>query len=162
MTNQSQDPVTVYDRSLKRQQDFIGRQRSGKMLIRSEDRPWEQNRHGLIKWYTLKEVNDDVVLQDWNVFSNRIRTLGGKHVHQGGTVIYMLAGKGYSIVDGQRFDWEAGDLIMLPIKPGGVEHQHFNLDPEHEVRWIAFSFRPFKDYLASSITQKDTSPDYRE
>ena len=75
--------------------------------------------------------------------------------------IYVIEGKGYTVVEGQRQDWESGDLVLLPIQPGGVEHQHFNLDPDREVKWIALSFRPFKEYLASSITQKEISPDYK-
>lgn len=157
-----EDQKTVYDRALERHQEFLRRQRSGKLLIRSEERPWEQNRQGLIKWYFQEGVEEDSVLRGWNVFAHRIRRQGGKHVHQGGTVIFVLEGKGYSVVDGKRVDWEAGDLIMLPIKPGGVEHQHFNLDPNQEVKWIAFSFRPFKEYLASTITQKENSPDFKD
>lgn len=156
-----QETGSLYDRALERQQEFLRRQRSGILLIRSEDRRWEQNRQGLLKFYLLEGVAGDEALEDWNVFVHRIRKQGGKHVHQGGTVIFVLEGKGYSIVDGNRVDWEAGDLIMLPIKPGRVEHQHFNLDPDKEVKWIALSFRPFKDYLASSITQKENSPDYK-
>ena len=155
-----QDPQTVYDRSLEHHQEFHRRQNSGKLLIRSEERSWEQNRHGLLKWYLLDGVGEDAVLQGWNVFVNRVRTQGGKHVHQGGTVIFVLEGKGYSIVDGKRVDWEAGDLIMLPIKPGRVEHQHFNLDPDQEVKWIAMSFRPFKEYLSNMIIQRENSPDF--
>lgn len=155
-----EDSKTLYDRRLEGHQEFLRRQRTGKLVIRSEERPWEQNRQGLLRWYLLEGIEEEAVLRGWNVFVHRIHTQGGKHVHQGGTVIFVLEGKGYSIVDGKRFDWEAGDLIMLPIKPGGVEHQHFNLDPKQDVKWIAFSFRPFKEYLASTITQREDSPDY--
>ena len=50
--------------------------------------------------------------------STRSRPRSGKHRHQGGLVIYVLEGKGYSIVDGERKDWEKGDLVLLPMKPG--------------------------------------------
>ena len=60
----------------------------------------------------------------------------------------MITGKGYSVVDGERIDWQAGDLLLLPIKPGGVEHQHFNINPGSECRWIAFSYMPFFDHVA--------------
>ena len=71
----------------------------------------------------------DTPLQHWRVFIHDIKTRSGKHRHQGGLVIYVLEGKGYSVVDGERKDWEKGDLVLLPMKPEGVEHQHFNLDP---------------------------------
>jgi gentisate 1,2-dioxygenase len=92
------------------------------------------------------------------VFSHDLKTQSGKHRHQGGLVIYVITGKGYSVVDGERVDWQAGDLLLLPIKPGGVEHQHFNLQPGADCRWIAFSYMPFFDHVASEFTQTENSP----
>ena len=73
-------------------------------------------------------------------------------------LIYVLEGKGYSVVDGERHDWEAGDLLLLPIKPGGVEHQHFNTDPDTPCRWLAFIHWPTLDHLASPAEQLEDSP----
>ncbi len=39
---------------------------------------------------------------------------------------------------GERVDWEKGDLVLPPMKPSGVEHQHFKLDPEKPALWMAF------------------------
>ena len=33
-------------------------------------------------------------------------------------------------------DWEAGDIVMLPIKPEGTTHQHVNADPERPARLL--------------------------
>ena len=74
-----------------------------------------------------------------------IKTVSGKHRHQGGLLIYVLEGKGYSIVNGERKDWQKGDLVLLPMVPGGVEHQHFNVEPEKgAARWIAFINMPIQ------------------
>ena len=43
-------------------------------------------------------------------------------------------------------------------QPGGVEHQHFNIKPGSECRWIAFSYMPFFDHVASEFTQTEVSP----
>jgi hypothetical protein len=32
------------------------------------------------------------------------------------------------MIDGIRYDWEKGDVILIPLKPQGSEHQHFNGD----------------------------------
>ena len=32
----------------------------------------------------------------------------------------MIDGTGYSIVDGERVDWEKGDLVLLPLRPDGA------------------------------------------
>ncbi len=38
--------------------------------------------------------------------------------------LYCLEGKGYSMIDGVRCDWEKGDAVHVP--PGMKHHQHFN------------------------------------
>src|ERR1043166_5044661 len=53
------------------------------------------------------------------------KTLGHRHTVE--AVIHWLAGKGYSIVDGIRYDWEAGDFICVPIF---AWHRHVNLGDE--------------------------------
>ena len=97
-------------------------------------------------------------MDDWNIFVQDIKVHSGKHRHQGGLVIYILEGEGWSEVDGERHDWEAGDLLLLPIKPGGVEHQHFNTDPDTPCRWLAFIHWPTLDHLASPAEQLEDSP----
>ena len=52
------------------------------------------------------------------MFIHTITTKSGEHRHQGGLLIFVLEGKGYSIVDGERWDWEKGDLVLLPMQPG--------------------------------------------
>jgi len=76
-------------------------------------------------------------------------------------VIFVLEGKGYTVVDGQRCDWEKGDLILLPIRPGGVEHQHFNLNGGEPSRWTAFIYKPFHDEVAHGMEQREESPEFR-
>src|SRR5436305_1917508 len=105
---------------------------------------------------------DGIIVQHWRVFIHDIKTRSGKHTHQGGLVIYVLEGKGYSIVDGERKDWEKGDLVLLPMKPQGVEHQHFNADPSKPALWAAFIHIPIQEYLASDLKQEEVSPDWRE
>ena len=38
-------------------------------------------------------------------------------------LLYVLEGEGYDIHDGERYEWSAGDLVL--VTPGCV-HQHFN------------------------------------
>lgn len=39
-------------------------------------------------------------------------------------------------IDGARHDWEAGDLLVLPIQSEGTTHQHVNADPERPARLL--------------------------
>jgi hypothetical protein len=62
------------------------------------------------------------------------------------------------VVDGVRYDWKKGDLILLPIKPGGVDHQHFSEDPNEPAEWMAIRFYPFLDFLANTTKQIEARP----
>jgi gentisate 1,2-dioxygenase len=112
-------------------------------------------------YYLCPVSHKESPLPHWRVFMHEIKTVSGKHTHQGGLLIYVLEGVGYSTVDGQRRDWKKGDLILLPMKPGGVEHQHFNLQPEKgPARWIAFINMPIHEHVASDLRQVENSPDF--
>lgn len=135
-------------------------ERRGKILIRGGDRPWEQTRQGRIRYYLSREALQDTAFKDWSVFVHEIRSQSGRHRHQGGLVIYVIEGKGYTVINDRRVDWEAGDLLLLPIRPGGVEHQHFNADPERPAKWIAFIYKPFFDELGSmGIEHREDAPE---
>ena len=147
-----------YERVMRQRKELAERNRTGPVVVRYEDREWFQTRQGKLRFYLDPVTFKDTPLQHRRVFLHDIKTRSGKHRHQGGLVIYVITGKGYSVVDGERVDWQAGDLLLLPIKPGGVEHQHFNLQPGADCRWIAFSYMPFFDHVASEFTQTENSP----
>jgi quercetin dioxygenase-like cupin family protein len=125
---------------------------SGRIVIRAADQPWQQSRQGRSRYYLHIDAAGNAV-QDWMVFGKEVLTESGAHTHQGGLVIYVTRGHGYSVFDGMRLDWKVGDLLVLPVKPGGVEHQHFNLDPTGSSEWIAFVFLPFLHATGSMLTQ---------
>jgi mannose-6-phosphate isomerase-like protein (cupin superfamily) len=50
----------------------------------------------------------------------------GEHLH-GEEAVFIHRGRGCSVIDGRRFDWEAGDCLWIPF---GSRHQHFNLGAE--------------------------------
>lgn len=130
----------------------------GDVVIDGDSIPVEKASQGTLKWYLnsqdFGEPDARSAVQDWDVFSHyEIEVHTGKHTHQGGLVIYVLDGEGYTIVEDRRVDWEAGDLLLLPITPGGVEHQHFNKTKDRPARWIAFIHRPMQDALGSLVVQ---------
>lgn len=45
------------------------------------------------------------------------------HGHQNEAAFYILEGRGYEIHDGQRYDWEKGDLVLVHTDS---VHRHFN------------------------------------
>jgi uncharacterized RmlC-like cupin family protein len=95
-------------------------------------RPWRNNK-GL--WFELAENR---------VLSSHLAELaaGGnsvRHRHTTEAVIYIVKGRGYSIVnyEGQpeeRIDWQEGTLFSPPV---WAWHQHFNLSETETARYLA-------------------------
>lgn len=46
------------------------------------------------------------------------------HRHTSASINYHISGHGYSVVDGARVDWKAGDLLLSA--PGWSEHAHYH------------------------------------
>jgi len=151
-----------YEKQLRARAEFQDRQMMGPVVIRSTDREFQLTRQAHLKYYLDPTSFKDTPLQDWLVFVNDVKKHSGKHRHQGGLVIYVIEGRGYSIVDDERVEWEAGDLLLLPIKPNGVVHQHFNHAPGEPCVWIAFCHMPIMDYVAMEMTQIEVMPEFKD
>jgi len=160
------EPSSIYDRVLEKQQADLHRANTGQIVMHKDEMLREQSRHGLVRFFLNAyedpgDVTAKSAIEGWDVFTHDIRMQSGMHRHQGGLVIYVVSGKGHTLVEGKRVDWETGDLLLLPVVPGGVAHQHFNDDDsEEEVQWVAFIYRPLHNALASLVEQVSESPDY--
>jgi quercetin dioxygenase-like cupin family protein len=161
LRERGQPDQSSYEACIQYDRAYAERQLMGRVVLRLEDCPQEQTRQGLLRPYLDPFLIPDTPLQHWAVFTHEIHTKSGKHKHQGGLVIYVISGTGYSVIDGERVDWEKGDLVLLPLQREGVEHQHFNSDPAHPALWIAFIHFPIRDYVASEMTQLEVSAEYR-
>ncbi|MDP2731079.1 MAG: cupin domain-containing protein [Dehalococcoidales bacterium] len=151
---------SLYDVGRRALDEAMRKKLEGKVIVKGKDIDFEQNRQGIIKYLLHRKDWDNVGTPGWHIFIHRILKHSGKHVHQGGLAIFVIGGKGYTVVDGQRYDWEDGDLILLPVKPGGVEHQHFNDDPANPAEWMAFIYHYMLDPINMGITQKAEHPDW--
>ena len=80
----------------------------------------------------------------------------GRHVH-GEESIHILRGRGFSVIDGRRFDWHQHSSIQIPYR---AEHQHFNSVPGEPCKWLAFIYLPIWDALASNNQLTKDSPDW--
>jgi mannose-6-phosphate isomerase-like protein (cupin superfamily) len=152
----------VYERTIKYLLDLRDRGFKGKVVLRGEDYPWENSRQGRLKFFIVRETDHtESALRDWDVFIHEISKHSGKHRHQGGLVIYVIEGSGYTEVNDEKVEWEAGDVLLLPITPGGVDHKHYNKRPGENCSWMAFIYRPLMDEIGFFIEQKEVSPEYR-
>lgn len=69
----------------------------------------------------------------------------GKHSH-GEEAIYILQGRGFSVVDELRYDWETGSCLFMPF---GATHQHFN-SGEDTVRYLSVMALPLERFAGLS------------
>jgi quercetin dioxygenase-like cupin family protein len=151
-----------YEMAYRHREQQAERQRTGQIVVKPSERPYFMSRQGRLRFYLCPLAYPNTALEHWRVFTHEIRTKSGRHRHQGGLVIYVLDGIGYSIVEGERVEWKKGDLLLLPMKPGGVEHQHFNLDPEKPATWVAFVPIVLTEHVASTLQQTEQSPEYKQ
>src|SRR6202007_2648931 len=103
--------LTPYDIFMRSRREFHERQQSGQVVIKPSDREFQMTRQGRLMYHLNPEIHKDTPLQDWRVFSHDIKTQSGKHRHQGGLVIYVITGKGYSVVGGESIDWHGGGVL---------------------------------------------------
>jgi gentisate 1,2-dioxygenase len=59
------------------------------------------------------------------------------------STMYVLEGRGYTLVNGRKFDWEKGDVLFVPLF---AWHQHFNAGKE-KVRYARMSTAPLFEFL---------------
>src|SRR5436309_13919804 len=110
--------------------------RQGAWLIKGRDLPWENNRQGKIKWF-LHPALDNTSIRSMIVFEEEIPPGGrsGTQKTPGGSVLYLLGGKGYTLLDGERHDWQAQDLVNSRIRSGGDTVQQLQKEPRRRVRF---------------------------
>ncbi len=66
------------------------------------------------------------------------------HKHHNEAAIYIVKGKGYSEVQGQRYDWETGDFLYMPSM---CWHRHVNEGTE-PVLYMGITNKRMLDWLA--------------
>jgi mannose-6-phosphate isomerase-like protein (cupin superfamily) len=149
-----------YNAVYQYREDFLAHQLSTPLVIKAlRPEEYELCPQGLIGWY-LHQLATDTCFQDWWVFVHDIRKVSGRHKHQGGLVLFILEGRGYTTMNGVRYDWKEGDLLVLPLLPGGVEHQHFNLVEGGTSKWLAFIHVPTLDEVGSELSQTAIDPEW--
>jgi len=139
------------------------RQRGGAWVIKGKKVPWERNRQGRMQWY-LHPALDDTPLRSMLFFRQEIPPRGrsGAQRSPGGQILYVVEGRGYTLLDRERHDWQAEDVINIPIRSDGVVVQHFNIDPKLPALLISADLN-LVDFLSvdrgSALEQVEDAPD---
>jgi len=79
------------------------------------------------------------------------------HRHVSAAINYYFAGSGYSIVEGQRYDWSAGDLMLSA--PGWAVHNHASKD--EDVYELTIQDQPMHLALGSLLWHEDLKKEVR-
>ncbi len=149
---------------LKIRDDWRSRLGRTKNLVKGKALQSQWTRQGRIYWYLHPQIQDYSV-RNLLIFLQEIPpgSRSGKQKHPGGLCHYILEGKGYTVVDDQKHDWEAGDVVVLPVKPNGITYQHFNGSPTDAVRFVAGMpnwFGALGVDLGSAWEQLEDAPEY--
>ena len=130
--------TNFWDELVKMRDEQRVQMKGALQVVRGDELPQEINPQGLMRWY-LHPAIKDTVLQTLMFFELEIppgsRT--GRLRFQGGQVIVILEGSGYTMLDGVKHSWSKNDVLNLPIRGPGIVVQHFNTDPNSSVKFIA-------------------------
>ena len=134
-------------------------------VVRLSELPLENNQHGLMRWY-LHPAIVDTVLSTLSIYRQEIPpgSRSGRLKFQGGQILFIVEGRGHTMLDGVKHAWEAGDVVNLPCKRDGIVVQHFNDDPATTAVFMAVEPNLF---AATSVDrgcgfhQLEQSPDFR-
>ena len=136
-----------YDYFLRLYEEERHWRQSVPQVIHHSDRKWQDTRNGRIMWY-LHPGHDPLSngLRMFEVYLQELPPGGrsGKHSHVGEELHFIIEGSGYDEIEGTRWDWEANDVVAVPVLS---THQSFNSDPDRPARFVVFKSRLY-DYLS--------------
>ncbi len=72
------------------------------------------------------------------------------HRHTGAAINYYFEGSGYSVVEGVKYEWKAGDLMLSA--PGWAVHNHASLD--EDVYELTVQDSPLNIWMGSLLWQE--------
>jgi gentisate 1,2-dioxygenase len=142
-----------YEGLFDRWEQLYKRAHYGKVHIKRTDVPIVDSRQGTSQFYVMPQF-EELSLTQWVVFlRDHTGVQSGRHQHQGGITIFGVEGDGYSVVNGHRFDWSAEDAVLLPIVPGGLDHQHFRARDDRPSKFIGIIYEPLVVALGAEMVQ---------
>jgi gentisate 1,2-dioxygenase len=75
-----------------------------------------------------------------------------KHRHTYETILYVLEGKGWTLVENERVEWEAGDAVYIP---SWAWHQHQNTSESESAKYIACENAPQLQNLGVALREEE-------
>jgi gentisate 1,2-dioxygenase len=140
------------------------RRKSAVQVVRLSELPLENNEQGLMRWY-LHPAITDTILSTLSIYRQEIPpgSRSGRLKFQGAQILFIVAGRGHTMLDGVKHAWEMGDVVSLPCKRDGIVVQHFNDDPAQPAVFLAVEPNLFAATgvdRGCGFHQLEQSPDY--
>ena len=139
--------------------------RNGIQVIKEAELPQEVSRHGLLRWY-LHPAIKDTCLSVLLFYQQEIPpgSRSGRLKFQGGQVMMITEGRGYTTIDGVKHPWKAGDVLNLPLRADGIIVQHFNVDANNPAKFVAVEPNWLEGVTVDrgcGFEQLEDAPEYR-
>lgn len=137
---------------------------NGLQVVRRKDLPAELNSQGVMRWY-MHPFLKDLALSTLSIHEQEIPagSRSGRLKFQGGQIIFVVEGSGYTTIDGVKHKWKTRDVLNLPLKRDGIIVQHFNASEDQPARILVVEPNL---YAATSVDrgcgfeQLEASPDF--
>ena len=139
--------------------------RDGIQVIKEAGLPLEVSKQGLMRWYMHPSIKDtclSVLMFFQQVIPPGSRS--GRLKFQGGQVMMITEGKGYTTIDGVKHPWKKGDVINLPLRANGIVVQHFNTDPQNQAAFVGVEPNWLEGVSVDrgcGFEQLENAPEYR-
>ncbi len=134
--------------------------RKARVLLKAEEAVIERSHHKGDWKVGLADKHLGMANRTFGMYIHQMPPAAHTETHKHGeAIVYVLSGHGYSIVEGDRYDWRAGDCIF--VKPGQW-HQHFNTDPEQVSQHVALYTQPLREsvYENGQVVEAMAEDDY--
>lgn len=131
----------------------LRRLRSLPRVIKAEERKFLDGPQAFVKHYFEPP---DGLGQTLHIHLNEYAPGGvsQKHGHVNEACFYILDGEGYEIHDGERYDWEAGDVAIVH---NNCVHQHCNASNHKPARALVIKTKPMYMFM-NMLFQKNVIP----
>ena len=119
--------ATLFEQLLEAAKTERERVARGRNHINREELPAELTPFGTLRWY-LHPALEEPSTRALYFFELEIPkgSRSGTLEHQGGVIHFVLEGSGYTEYGGAQHQWEAGDVIALPVRESGISFSHHN------------------------------------
>ena len=146
-----------------------------KKVVKPADTRWETTRDGRVRVLSSPD-RTDVRVFSMDIYQQEIPagSRSGKHWHMADEVLYVMAGRGYSLhwdVEAEigerymarvakeptRWEFAQGDLLYVPHN---TVHQHYNADPKAPLLLLSAQNRLFKLLGYNAVTYLEAAPEH--